>query len=260
MKPSSTPFAPSRITAPATAWILLASLATAQEPGWNWSVTPYAWATDVGIDTRLAGRQVVNESIPVEDLIEDLDATFQGRLEGRVGEHGLLADVFYVSMSDDVSGFQLPNGAGTGDLEWNMKMSLFDIAATYDTAGDGLGVSYLYGVRVVDQRTRVDAALTTAGGTSQQNYNGSDTLVDALLGVRYAAQLTPSFRLQTELTASTGGTESTWSASPTITWSFSKQAELLVGYRHMEIDFKEQGGVDTEMSLSGPLLGCRVSL
>jgi len=238
-----------------------AQLSTTQDDGWRWEITPYVWATDVGIDTRLGGRQVVDTSIPVEDLIEDIDLTFQGRVEVGRGAHGLLLDVFYVSMSDEVNGFPLPQGAGTGDLDWKLDMTVADLAGTWDPEGDQRGFSFLYGVRILDQRADVDASFTTMSGTSQQSYEASETLVDALLGVRFRAELVNGLEFCTQIDASTGGTKHTWSAFPSLAWTPGNGwLSVLAGYRTMAIDFEESGELDTELTLSGPLVGLRASL
>lgn len=247
---------------PLAALALGASRALASDPnaGWRWSVTPYAWATDVGIDTRLNGRSVVDQTIPVEDLLEDIDMSFQGRVEASHGEHGFLLDVFYVSMSDSVEGAPLPNGMGSADFDWQMDMTIADIAATWDPRGDGEGFSFLYGARILDTRTKVDGSISTSGGTSAKSLDSHDTLVDVLGGVRFTTELAPRLRLQTQLDVSTGGTDYTWSAFPSLSYSFSEGGPALVaGYKHMEIGFKESGGIDTTLSLSGPVLGLRFS-
>jgi len=242
------------------ALVLLAGVAQAQNEPWRVTVTPYLWATDVGIDIDLDGRSVVSETIPVDDLIDDIDLTFQGHLEAVRGAHGVAFDLFYVSMSDSTGNFPLPESAGDGSLDWQMDMTLADLAGVYDPGGDGRGVSFLYGLRLIDQRADADATFQTSSGTQHESYGGSDTWVDALLGVRYRAQLTQNLGLMAQLDASTGGTESTWSASPSLTYSLGSSFALVAGYRHMEVDFGEQDGLDSRMTLSGPVLGLRASL
>jgi len=245
----------------ATATQASASQATTQDERWHWTVTPYVWATDVGIDTRVDGRQVVDAEIPVEDLLEDLDTTFQGRLEVQHGELGFLLDVFAVSMSDDVGDVPLPMGAGTGTIDWKMDLNVVDLAALWDPRGDRTGFSFLGGVRILDQHAEVDATFTTTSGTSQESYDADSTLVDALVGLRYRAELTPHLSLQAQLDASTGGTDATWSAFPSLSYTFGDGTwGLVAGYRHLTVDFEDEGGLDTEMSLSGPVFGLRVSL
>lgn len=255
------PLFSTRFPLAALALLPMTGPASAQDDGWHWDLTPYAWATDVGIDTQLGGRQVVDATIPVEDLIDDIDLTFQGRVEAQHGEHGVLLDLFYVSMSDEVNTFQLPQGAGTGDLDWKLDMSVADVAGIYDPKGDRRGFSFLYGARIIDQRVEVDANFQTTSGNSSEHYEASDTLVDALVGVRFRGELTEHLTLSTQLDASAGGTDHTWSAFPSLTWSFGDgRYALMAGYRHMSVDFASEGDLDTDMSLSGPLVGLRMSL
>lgn len=262
------PFRPTRSAAPlrrsslgALALACLAASAAAQDDRCHVRLTPYAWATDVRVDTRLDGRGVVDETIPVEDLLEDLETTFQGRIEVQKGALGLLADVFHVSMADDARGLALPQGAGTADVGWTLDMTIADVAVTWDPGGDRIGLSFLCGARILDQRARVDASFATSSGTSEQDYAADSTLVDALVGVRYRRELTSRLSFQGQLDASSGGTDFTWSAFPSLAWSFGDgRTALVAGYRHMTFDFEEEGGLDTELGLSGPLIGLCISL
>lgn len=234
--------------------------AVARDERWRWTVTPYVWATDVDVDVALDGRTVVDETIRVTDLIDDIDVTFQGRVEAKRGEHGVMLDVFYVSMSDDGNAFDLPQGAGTGNLDWKMDLTIADVAGIHDPDGDDLGFSFLYGARILDQRADVDARFTTSGGSSAENYRPSETLFDVLAGVRFGAQLTEGLRFQSQIDGSIGGTDFTWSAFPSLSYALGDGAfGLVAGYRTMTIDFQDEGGVESEMTLSGPVLGLDVS-
>jgi hypothetical protein len=237
----------------------LASAQASHGDEWRWSLTPYAWATDVDVNAELGGRQVVNDVIPVEDLLEDVDWTVQGRLEVQKGAFGLLLDVFFVSMSDEVDGLSLPQGAGTGNLDWTLDMTVADIAGTYDPEGDARGVSFLYGLRLIDQRAEVEAEFTTSGGTAQEHYEASETLIDALVGLRFRDELTSNLSIEAQLDASTGDTEHTWSVFPSLRYSFGN-CGLVAGYRYLSIDFAEENDLDSELGLSGPLVGLSVSL
>ncbi len=240
--------------------LALAAVPAASASDWRWSVTPYAWGTDVGVDVDLAGREVVDETIAVTDLLEDIDLIFQGRVEAQKGQHGALLDVFYAGMSDDASGVALPGDAGEAAIDWKMDMTILDVAGFFDPKGDGGGLQFLYGVRVLDQRATVDAALTTASGDAQQPYETSDTLVDALAGVRFAMPLSRRLAVRTQLDVSTGGTDHTWSAFPSVAWAFAGgRRAVTAGYRHMTVDFDAAHGMDSKLTLSGPVLGLRMS-
>lgn len=244
----------------ACALLTSSAVGAAQDDAWRFTLTPYVWATDVGLDVELAGRQVVDTTIPVADLMEDLDWSLQGRFEAKKGAHGVLLDVFYVSMSDEVDDVTLPQGAGSGDLDWQLDMTVASVAGIYDPKGDDKGFSFLYGLRILDQRATVDASFDTSTGSTAQSYGGSDTLVDALVGIRFRAELTSHLSIQTQVDVSSGGTELTWSGAPTVSYAFGDgDWAVHAGYRHMQIDFEEEGDLEADMSLSGPVLGLSAS-
>jgi hypothetical protein len=239
---------------------LLSCASSAPADHWKWTVSPYAWATDVGVNVELDGRQVVDQTIPVNDLLDDIDLTFQGRVEAKRGAHCLALDVFYVAMSDTVRGLALPQNAGEADLDWTMDMTIADLVGVYDPRGDDQGLSFLYGARVIDQRATVEAEFTTPSGSVAERYRTSETLVDALAGLRFDHDLTShlSYRLQVDV--STGSTELTWSIYPSLHWKLGDgSAACTAGYRRMSVDFKDEDGLATEMTLSGPVLGFRMS-
>jgi len=228
---------------------------------WRFHLTPYAWLTDVGVEAELDGRGTVEGTIPVADLLEDLDMIFQGRFEAQNGKHGVMVDIFYAAMSDQVGGLALPRGAGSADLDWTMDMTIADVAGVYAPSGNRLGLSFLYGTRIVDERATVDATFATGGGSFTEDYSTGETLVDGLVGMRFAKRLGGPFVYQMQADVSTGGTDFTWSLAPTLTFAFGQYGRygVNVGYRRMDVDFEDTGNLDPRMTLSGPVLGFRTS-
>ncbi len=247
----------------ALALLLFAGARPAHAAGdWRFSITPYAWATDVGVSADVRGRTVVDEKIPVSDLLEDLDTIVQLRLEAMHRESGVSIDLFDVTLSDEVVDVALPGGAGTADLDSDMGMTILDVAGLYDPKGDGQGASFLYGVRVLNERATIDAAFETSPGTTvNEAYETDETYVDALFGARYTKRFTRHWGVQARADVSTGGTDFTYSVGPALSYAFGKlgQFGLSAGYRYMKVDFEDKNDVDTEMTLSGFLLGLRTS-
>ena len=159
-----------------------------------------------------------------------------------------------------VTGLALPQNAGSADLHWKMDMTIVDVAGTYDPAGDGAGLTFLYGARILDQRATLDADFTTPGGPSVEPYETSDTIIDALAGIGFSKRLTRHLGCRMQSDVSTGGTDVTWSTFPSLTWALGGgRHALTAGYRHMNINFKNEGGLDSEITLTGPVLGVRTS-
>lgn len=243
----------------ALACLLLAGPAHA---GWRFHLTPYAWATGVGVDATLDGREVVNEDISVSDLIEDLDTIFQMKVEAVNGPFGAMVDLFDVNLSDATNDVALPRGNGTADVASELGMTILDIAGTYDPQGDRQGFAVLGGTRILDERAAIDANVQPAsGGNAALAYDTDETLVDALVGVRYTQRLSRSWAVSSQLDFSSGATDYTWSLAPTVSYAFGQFGRYGVnaGYRRMKFDFKDEHGMNTQMTLSGALLGFRLS-
>jgi hypothetical protein len=254
-----------------TSKLALAAVAIAASTGtpvtasdWRWSVTPYVWATDVGVDVAIADRTVIDEEIPIGELLEDLETIAQVRLEAQRGAHGLFLDLFDVTLAEDAAELALPGGQGTALVTPEMGMTLLELGGLYDPRGDQRGFQLLYGARLLSQRARIDAAFELVDGSAvDRSWEIDDTLVDALLGVRYVRRLGERWSIETRVDLSAGGTELTWSAAPSLGYSFGAQGRYTVqaGYRRMVVDFDTAATpaeVDAEMTLSGFLVGLRV--
>ncbi len=69
------------------AMVVAASAPAAAEDEWTWSLSPYLWATDVGVDVAISDNNVVDETIAFEDLLDDLERVVQIRGEARRGRY-----------------------------------------------------------------------------------------------------------------------------------------------------------------------------
>lgn len=240
--------------------IALAAGGTAHADDWRWSVTPYLWATDVGVDVEVRDRTLVDATIPFEDLLEDLDSAALVRIEAMRGEHGLAIDLFDVGL-EDAARLPLPDGSGVElELDARIGMTLFDLAGVYDPEGDGEGLALLYGARLLNQREDITAALPAGEDPAEgRRFEADDTYVDGLLGLRYVGKLPGRWDYEVAADVSTGGTELTWSVAPAIGYTFGArdQYRVTAGYRHLAIDLDSGPAVDLDMTLGGFLAGLR---
>jgi hypothetical protein len=237
---------------------LAAAPAAAEE--WKFAVTPYLWATDVGVDVAVDDRQLVDEEIAVQDLLEDMESIVQVRFEAQRGAHGLFVDLFDVTLADDATTVVRPSGAGSATLRPEMGMTILDLGGLYDPNGDQEGFQLLYGARILNQRAEIEASVEFAGGGSaERTYDLDDTFVDGLVGVRYIRPLGERWWIAARADVSTGGTELTWSADPSIGYRFGEGGRYTVfaGYRHMDVDFETDSPVEATMTLSGLYAGMR---
>jgi hypothetical protein len=244
--------------------LLAALIMTPASAGdWTFTVTPYVWATDVGVNASINDRQVVDTTIDVKDLAEDLDSTFQLHTEAQNEMNGVLFDVFYVSLSEDAKTVSIPNVPdATALFNTQIGMTIYELGGIYDPKGDKEGFAMLYGTRILDQRFDVDTqiALDPAAPLAKRWYT-RDTFYDGLVGVRYTKRFGKGWSTSVRADVSAGGTQFTWNANTTLAYAFGKKQQYAItgGYRRMDVDFKEENSVESDMSLSGPVVGFRFS-
>ena len=259
-KPMNTAGLRARTLTLAVAAALATGTASAEE--WQWSATPYVWATDLGIDVTLPNRDLVDAEIPFEDLVETLESATLVRVEGMRGEHGMAFDLFNVELVD-THATPLPGQLnGNLSLDVGVRLSILDAAGIYDAGADGEGFALVYGARVIEQHNAIDLALSNADTTiGTRSFDTTETLTDGLIGFRYARELPHNLRYQFAADVSTGDTEYTWSAGPTIAYTFGDEDryEVTAGYRYMDIDYDTPEHVDSDMSMSGLLVGFRIN-
>jgi hypothetical protein len=253
---------PARTLSLAVAAALAASASgAALAEDWRWSATPYVWTTDVGMGLTLADRDLVDAEIPFDDLLDKLESAAMVRVEGMKGRHGMTFDVFNVELAE-ARAVTLPAAPGTSlALDARLGLTVLDATGVYDPRGDGAGFSLVYGARVIEQRNDIDATIGQDGvALAGRSFDATDRFVDGLVGFRYVRELPRNFSYSFAADVSTGGTELTWSAGPTIGYTFGdgNRYQVTAGYRRMDIDFETAEPVDADMSMSGLLVGFRL--
>ena len=248
----------SRLAALAAAFTLLGAVRAAAQV----SIKPYVWATGLGLDASMDGRQVLDENIGFTDLVQDLDLAAQLRVEARRGAWGAMIDLFHVRLSQAGTEVQLPDGAPAA-LDSKIRMTLLDAAGSYDPGGNGRGFALLSGVRILGQHAEVDAEVLGAPpGTAAPHTEAGETLVDALIGGVYRGRLSRHWSLEMRGDASTGGTKLTWSAGGDLGYTFGSRGRYTItaGYRHLVVEFEEDSPTHVTMTMSGLVTGFSISL
>jgi hypothetical protein len=246
---------------------LFAGAKPARASDWQWSITPYLWATEIGLDASINDQEILEREADLSDVLDSLDFTLQVHFEGQNGKHGMLFDLYYADLGDDDHRFPLGGPAGgevvvKGDLE----MTMLEAGGIYNPRGDGTGFAVLYGARLIDMDQELDARFELgSGSTPSRRYSASTTLVDAMLGARFVGQINDRWTYIFRADASTGGTELTWNAWTGVGWTFGEtnRYTLLAGYRYMEIEFEEEdqnAELELQNKLGGFIVGLRIAL
>jgi len=237
----------------------LFSLATAPASA-QWTITPYVWATDLGVDVSVHDQTVVDQTIGFTDLVKDLDMAAQLRVEGQCGHLGVMADLFDVRLSTSSGQIAMPDGA-VATLDSRIRMTLLDVGGMFDPDGSPTGFAFFYGARILVQSAEVDASLQVDPSMAvPASSDESDTLVDALVGWRYTRTVGSGWALETQGDVTTGGTKLTWSVGGRIARSFGSRYTVSAGYRQMSIQFKDEPPVQVGMEMSGLMIGVGIGL
>ena len=244
----------------AAATAAMAGSASAEE--WQWAVTPYVWTTDLGMSFSVADHELVDAEIAFDDLIEKVDGAAMVRVEGMRGQHGMSFDLFNVELVDTLATSLLNTPSTALNLDLGIGLTILDAAGVYDLNGADEGFKVIYGARVIEMRNDIDAIVSAGGfavGTS--SFDTTDRFVDGLVGFRFARELPHNLSYEVHVDVSTGDTELTWSAGPTVRYRFGDghQYEVTAGYRMMDIDFETADPVEADMSMSGLSVGFRIN-
>jgi hypothetical protein len=218
----------------------------------NWFFTPYVWMSDTSIKASINDRTIAEGEIEFPDMIDKVEAAFQGHLEG-YGEHfGFFVDMTYISAQDDSEheGILVDAEVDTGIVE---------LAAVYNVPGTGLdGLSLFAGARRISVDQKLFLQGVDASGFEHTNSKDNDW-TDLMLGARYGINLPGKWHLGLRGDYSMGDTEGALNLQALIGyrvkfWKIS--GATMFGYRYLEFDL-EDGGFKSELSMSGPMIGMR---
>ena len=229
---------------------------------WEWSVTPYLWASSIGATVKEDGVVISDNDVAFTDLFSNLDFAFAFHAEGRRGRAGLLFDFFCVdlSTSETVPEHQDPGTPPPGTVvDLDIEQLILEGGGFYRLSGEETGLDLLFGLRWIgmDEVIHLTPPIPIAPGQKQES---SSTLTDGFLGLRYIGQIGNKWNYSIRGDVATGGTELTLNGQAFFKYQIGQSGRygLLLGYRYMGMEIKEMvEGVDieTDLTISGPVFG-----
>jgi hypothetical protein len=216
---------------------------------WTFDLTAYLWAAGMNGTVGL-GPAVPPVSVDVDfiDILKHLKMGFMGTFEARYANKiGLIADMSYLSVKVSAAG---PAGFFNGELRDKTFFGTY--AGAYRVLDSGsFWVDVLAGARVW---SRSSTLTITGPGPIGISRGASKTWVDAVVGLRAQADLTPDVFVQLYADAGAGGAQSDWQAGGFLGYRYSKSTTLFAGYRYLSVDYSRSGYV-FDVDLSGPMIG-----
>ena len=251
-----------------TALALLLSatgIAEAQDAdAWEWTIAPYLWASDVGLDLTVNDDTNLGGEAAFRDIMDKVDSVFMGHFEARKGRWGMYLDTIYLDLGESKSVPVGPGGPILDDLQADaaMKMKLYDAGALYRLRepGDDLQFDLLAGVRYID--VDIDLDLVLPGPAMREvDISTGPSETDLMLGARLIGRFADRWHWGLRGDYSFGGTEGTYNGLASVGYTFgeSRLFTLTAGYRYMSIDIDgttQRGNpAEADITMSGPLLG-----
>ena len=247
-------------------WMAVAALALAIAPcalspdaraaEWKYSMAPYFWAADLGLDLEINGDPVLDQEIDVSDLLSDLEAAFTVHVEMATDKGGFFMDTNWLSLTskDERNLTGLP---GETKFRSDVSMGIYELGAFYRPNASRRLVDLLFGIRVIDQKQDIKIQVGD-GRETRSETEGS--LTDAFVGLRAGGQIGGRWDLMVRGDVGTGDTELTWNAMGTVGYAFGsrKQFNTRFGWRQMTYRVKDSGTqttTDSTTTMKGPILG-----
>lgn len=256
--------------------------------GWQFRVTPYAWAPSVNGDVTVRGQQA-DIDMSFWDLFDsgssgaELDslAALMGYVEARNGPWGIYGDIVWgkfdfsgdaVKQRNPIANLKASARANAGlDYEITMAESglTYEVArwgATRPTALDVLGGAR-YWNQELDLSLAVDGSVDlgelglTRSGSRAVARSGTLEWVDPFVGLRLRHQLAPGKELQFlgDIGGFGVGSDLTWQLFGGYSFDFWQSAlHGVVGYRALAVDYSQNDGGfknNLDLVLHGPVVG-----
>jgi hypothetical protein len=233
-----------------TSAILGASVApSAHAAGdWEWMVAPYVWGPSVGTDLRttVPPEGGISNDTDFSNVIDKLEGAFLIHIEGQGETFGVYADFTYLGLGDTRTFERF-------ESESDLDARLFDAAAVWSPGAGAFDGWELYGgLRYID----VDATLRfdpVNPAFSSTTFDAGDSFSDFLIGTRYLWKINDRWGMSLRGDTSFGDTEGTYSLAVTGSYRTGNGAWYF-GYKYFSLEL-ETGNTNTELTLSGPLVG-----
>ncbi len=216
-------------------------LAAGSEGTWTAEIVPYLWAASIQGDTAAGDAESpVNPDYSLFTM-ENLSGAFMGALRVSRGHWSWQLDTLHVDYQDDFAGRLV-------DTHIGVRGGFLEIAAGYRSNPDG-NLEWLLGLRNVDFTTEIGLDPGPEGRAKK-------TWLDPFVGIRYRYPLSDTWavRLRGDVGGMNPSSRLTLNGMLALEYAFSDRLQGLMGYRYLELDFRESDFL-LDISASGFALG-----
>ncbi len=221
---------------------LMSPTAYAQEKGsdsWEFSLAPYIWA--VGIDGDMVIKGVpLSVDVDFDELFDEIDFAMELHFEARKGDWVFIVDPTIIRIE-----IEAQSGPVTVDTEMDYDLADFLVGYRLSPRWELLG-----GVRYWSLDVSVDPG-------PLPGFDQGESWVDLIVGGRYNWPLSEKWAFLGRADVGGSDSDSTWMVSGIFARKW-KNTDLLLGYRHLDVDYETGSGVNRfefDVEQSGPIVG-----
>jgi hypothetical protein len=247
----------------------------AEDPGWEFAITPYLWLFNMKGDVGAAGQETSVDT-NLFDLFENNDSVLgvEANLQARNGPWTLLADPTWMRVQDD---FHASQGLASISADVTANTLILDLMVLREVWRRPLGepvvekgmrqrafaLDLLGGTRIWVIETDFDLKVGTPGPIVDEldrAFDDTQSWADPVLGAR--ATLDVTNRIHLSMRGDIGGfhvssdlTSELWANLLYDFGLFGHDAFAALGYRALYTDYDDNGGFLIQAWLHGPTIG-----
>jgi hypothetical protein len=245
------------------------------EPGWQFSLTPYAWVPSIDGTLRYhlptpVGAGSADVAKDSSSVLEALNFAAMIAAEARYQRYSLLTDFIYMDLGGSSSklrnvDFAGSNGNVTANLdrgtESSLSGTLWTLMGGYTvTQGDWGHADVVGGFRLfsltAETNLRLSGDVTAPSGTTTLNRNArlsdSATLFDGVVGLRGRLVIGNGFFAPYAFDIGAGDSSLTWQASAALGYQM-RWGSVALGWRHLAYE-RSGNRLLQDLSFSGAFL------
>ncbi len=222
-----------------------ASVETVETSDWDYSITPFLWATGMS-GTISNGPITVNADLSFSTILKNLDMGMFIDFRARKDSWEYGGNLVYADLSTSVKGPIAGNKNKIG-----MKSTIFEADVKYYYSDQVFAYG---GARYYDISSTI-----SLGGPMARNAAVSKSWVDPTIGGGFAVAIDDrwSFVGKGDIGGFGIGSDFAWQAQAYVQYESSDTIAILAGYRHLDFDYTG-GGTRIDMTMTGPVFGVRI--
>jgi hypothetical protein len=241
-------------------------------PSENWTVTvaPYIWFASLDSTNTVNGLSG-HTDLSFNEVLDIAQMSFNARAEARKGPWGLLFDVTYMDLEDELKGTRSPvnyrfdetirNLASDFAVSYRVYERSFGLELKRKMAIDPyVGVRYGY----LKQEVKLNVAIPNVGSQGA-TLGGSEDWVEPFVGGRILWEI--SEKVSAGIRGDIGGfgigsaSDLTWNAVVWLGYRMTDRIDLGLGYRILDLDYSRGSGASEfglDVRADGPLVGVSI--